>query len=53
MTNTIDRLEFTLRDLSQRLANPRKQIEDWRLRMDDYSFWIAKKSGFDGGKVDW
>ena len=37
MTNTIDRLEFTLRDLSQRLANPRKQIEDWRLRMDDYS----------------
>jgi exodeoxyribonuclease VII large subunit len=37
MTNTIDRLGFALRDLSQRLVDPQKQIEDWRLRMDDYS----------------
>ena len=37
ITNTIDRLEIALRDLSQRLVDPRKQIEDWRLRMDDYS----------------
>jgi len=37
MKNTIDRLEFALRDLSQRLVDPRKQFEDWRLRMDDYS----------------
>ena len=37
MTNTINRLEFALRDLSQRLIDPRKQIEDWRLRLDDYS----------------
>ena len=35
--NIIDRLGFTLKDLSQRLTDPRKQIEDWRLRMDDYS----------------
>ncbi len=37
MTNTIDRLGFALRDLSQRLVDPRKRIEDWRLRMDDSS----------------
>jgi exodeoxyribonuclease VII large subunit len=37
MTNTIDRLGFNLRDLSQRLVDPRKQIEDWRLRMDDHT----------------
>ena len=37
MTNTIERLEYALQDLSQRLVDPRKQIEDWRLRMDDYS----------------
>ena len=37
MANTIDRLGFNLRDLSQRLVDPRKQIEDWRLRMDDYT----------------
>ena len=37
MINTIDRLEIALRDLSQRLVDPRKQIEDWRLRIDDYS----------------
>jgi exodeoxyribonuclease VII large subunit len=37
MINTIDRLGFALRELSQRLVDPRKQIEDWRLRMDDYS----------------
>jgi exodeoxyribonuclease VII large subunit len=37
IANTIDRLGFNLRDLSQRLIDPRKQIEDWRLRMDDYT----------------
>lgn len=37
MANTIDRLGFNLRDLSQRLVDPRKPIEDWRLRMDDYT----------------
>jgi exodeoxyribonuclease VII large subunit len=37
MTTTIDRLGFNLRDLSQRLIDPRKQMEDWRLRIDDYT----------------
>jgi exodeoxyribonuclease VII large subunit len=37
ITSIIARLEFNLRDKSQRLADPRKQIEDWRLRMDDYT----------------
>jgi exodeoxyribonuclease VII large subunit len=37
MANTIDRLGVNLRDLSQRLVDPRTQIEDWRLRMDDYT----------------
>ena len=37
IANTIDRLGFNLRDLSQRLVDPRKQIEDWRLRIDDYT----------------
>ena len=37
MTNTVDRFAVALRDLSQRLVDPRKRIEDWRLRMDDYS----------------
>jgi exodeoxyribonuclease VII large subunit len=37
MANTIDRLGVNLQDLSQRLIDPRKQIQDWRLRMDDYT----------------
>lgn len=37
MTNTIDRFRFNLTDMSQRMVDPRKQIEDWRLRMDDYT----------------
>ena len=44
MTNTIDRLRFNLTDMSQRLADPRKQIEDWRLRMDDYTSRLIRHS---------
>ena len=42
MANTIDRLEVNLRDLSQRLVDPRKQIEDWRLRIDDYTTRLVR-----------
>jgi len=37
MANIIDRLRFSLTDMSQRLVDPQKQIEDWRLRIDDYT----------------
>jgi exodeoxyribonuclease VII large subunit len=37
MENTVDRLGLNLRDMSQRLIDPRKQIEDYRLQMDDYT----------------
>jgi exodeoxyribonuclease VII large subunit len=37
MENTINRLEGSLRDMSQRLIDPRKQIQDYRLQMDDYT----------------
>jgi len=36
MSTVIDRLRSDLADASQRLADPRKKIVDWRLRMDDY-----------------
>ena len=42
MANTIDRLEVNLRDLSQRLVDPRKQIEEWRLRIDDYTTRLVR-----------
>jgi exodeoxyribonuclease VII large subunit len=42
MANKIDRLGFSLRDLSQRMIDPRKQIEDWRLRMDDYTYRLIR-----------
>ena len=37
MTSTIHRLGFDLRDLSQRLIDPRKRIQDYRLQLDDYT----------------
>lgn len=42
MTSTINRLGSDLRDLSQRLVDPRKQVEDWRLRMDDYTSRLTR-----------
>ncbi|MGD9411993.1 MAG: exodeoxyribonuclease VII large subunit [Desulfobacterales bacterium] len=35
MTNLIQRFKINLTDMSQRLVDPQKQIEDWRLRIDD------------------
>jgi exodeoxyribonuclease VII large subunit len=35
ITQLIQRFGMTLADLSQRLIDPQKQIEDWRLRIDD------------------
>jgi exodeoxyribonuclease VII large subunit len=35
MTNLIQRFRINLTDMSQRLVDPQKQIEDWRLRIDD------------------
>jgi exodeoxyribonuclease VII large subunit len=35
LTHLIQRFGINLADLSKRLVDPRKQIEDWRLRIDD------------------
>jgi exodeoxyribonuclease VII large subunit len=35
MTHLIQRFRTSLADMSQRLIDPQKQIEDWRLRIDD------------------
>jgi exodeoxyribonuclease VII large subunit len=35
MTYLLQRFRASLADLSQRLVDPQKQIEDWRLRIDD------------------
>ncbi len=37
MATIVDRFRFNLKDMSQRLVDPQKQIEDWRLRIDDYT----------------
>jgi exodeoxyribonuclease VII large subunit len=37
MANIIERLRLNLKDISQRRVDPRKQIEDWRLRIDDHT----------------
>ena len=35
MFNLIDRLRFDLADVAKRLADPNRQVQDWRLRLDD------------------
>jgi len=35
MFNLIERLRLNLADVSKRLVDPKKQIQDWRLRLDD------------------
>ncbi|MEJ2729487.1 MAG: exodeoxyribonuclease VII large subunit [Deltaproteobacteria bacterium] len=37
MTHLIQRFRTSLADLSQRLIDPQKQIEDWLLRIDDFA----------------
>lgn len=37
ITRIIERFRFNLREMSQRLVDPQKPIEDWRLRIDDYT----------------
>jgi exodeoxyribonuclease VII large subunit len=41
MFNAIERLRFSLTDLAGRLIDPKKQIQDWRLRLDD----LASRTG--------
>jgi exodeoxyribonuclease VII large subunit len=35
MFNLIERLRLNLTDVAKRLVDPKKQIQDWRLRLDD------------------
>ena len=35
MFNLIERLRLNLADVAKRLVDPKKQIQDWRLRLDD------------------
>ena len=37
MANIVERLRLRLSDMSRQLVDPQKQIEDWRMRMDDYT----------------
>ena len=37
MANIVERLRLRLTDMSRQLVDPQTQIEDWRMRMDDYT----------------
>ena len=45
MSNIIDRSRMNLKDISQRLVDPEKQIEDWRLRIDDHTSRLIRHIG--------
>ena len=44
MFNAIERLRFSLTDLAGRLIDPKKQIQDWRLRLDDLASRASRQA---------
>jgi exodeoxyribonuclease VII large subunit len=42
MIHIIERLRRTIRDVTQRLADPRKKSQDWRLRLDDQTSRMSR-----------
>jgi exodeoxyribonuclease VII large subunit len=44
MFNLIERLRLNLTDVAQRLVDPKKQIQDWRLRLDDFASRLSRQT---------
>ncbi|MGD2100483.1 MAG: exodeoxyribonuclease VII large subunit [Desulfobacterales bacterium] len=42
MNHTIERLRDTLIDVTERLVDPRKKCQDWRLRLDDLTSRLSR-----------
>ena len=42
--NIIERLRLNLTDVSGRLVDPKKQIQDWRLRLDDLASRMSRQA---------
>jgi exodeoxyribonuclease VII large subunit len=41
--NIIERLRISLNDAARRLVDPKRQIQDWRLRLDDFSARLGRQ----------
>lgn len=44
MLNRVERLRLNLMDFTKRLVDPRKQIQDWRLRLDDFASRLNRQT---------
>jgi exodeoxyribonuclease VII large subunit len=44
MFNRIERLRLNLTDVAKRLVDPKRQIQDWRLRLDDFSSRLTRQA---------
>jgi len=44
MFNRIERLRLNLTDVAKRLVDPKRQIQDWRLRLDDFSSRLSRQA---------
>jgi exodeoxyribonuclease VII large subunit len=44
MFNQIERLRLNLTDVAKRLVDPKRQIQDWRLRLDDFSSRLSRQT---------
>ncbi len=42
--NLIERLKLNLMDVAKRLVDPKKQIQDWRLRLDDFAGRLSRQA---------
>ena len=44
MSNVIERLRLNLTDVAKRLVDPKRQIQDWRLRLDDFTSRLRRQT---------
>ncbi|MGD9228346.1 MAG: exodeoxyribonuclease VII large subunit, partial [Desulfobacterales bacterium] len=44
MLNQVERLRLNLIDVTKGLLDPRKQIQDWRLRLDDFASRLSRQT---------
>lgn len=44
--NLIERLRLNLTDVAKQLVDPKKQIQDWRLRLDDLVSRLSRQASF-------
>ena len=44
ISNIIERLRLNLTDVAKRLVDPKRQIQDWRLRLDDFTSRLSRQA---------